>query len=682
MSRLSVRRLSLVHRLSVFVLLVTFLVFAVLTTVLARKTSREALAEVETALQRKVDLIAGTFDVLSQSVAGQIERLSTVFAASFPEGLTLDSTQTVRVGSRDVHALVHGDEGVVNLRFAKPDRFTALTGGVATVFVRDGEDLVRISTSLRDAKGERTVGTVLDRGHPAYRRLLAGEPYLGLAQLFGRQYVTKYLPLRGEADGKVIGALFVGLDFNEALDAVKRHLLGLKFGETGYAYAVAVGEGAARGRFTMHPTQEAQSLAERTDEGSRVLFQRLTSEDKGVVHYAWREGEEVRDKVVAFRRTPGFEWAVAAGGYTDEFLAPSRALRNWLIVGTALSALLLLGLVYTILQHEIARLRTLQRDFAAVGRGDLTVRLHSGSGESADEIDRLARQLDEVTASLRGLVGNVLASVARLGQSSTQVSLVVDKTSEGIHLQERETDQAAAAVTEMAAAVQEVARNVARVAEATQDAKASAEQGSGEVERVASAMGELATDVRESSEVIRRLAEETRSIGAVIDILRGVAEQTNLLALNAAIEAARAGEHGRGFAVVADQVRGLAAKTRQSTVDIYVTLERLQSRVAEAVQRMESGQQRATEALSQAAEARQGLEGIAAGASRIADMTTQIAAAAEEQSIVAEEINRSVTSMRDVTVQTAVGVDELTRATRSLEELAQGLQAAVGGFRV
>jgi methyl-accepting chemotaxis protein len=111
-------------------------------------------------------------------------------------------------------------------------------------------------------------------------------------------------------------------------------------------------------------------------------------------------------------------------------------------------------------------------------------------------------------------------------------------------------------------------------------------------------------------------------------------------------------------------------------------LERLQSRVAEAVQRMESGQQRATEALSQAAEARQGLEGIAGGASRIADMTNQIAAAAEEQSIVAEEINRSVTSVRDVTVQTAAGVDELTRATRSLEEVAQGLQAAVGGFRV
>jgi len=88
------------------------------------------------------------------------------------------------------------------------------------VFVRDGDDLVRISTSLRDAKGERTVGTALDRGHPAYRRLLAGEPYLGLARLFERQYVTKYLPLREEANGKVIGALFVGLDFNEALVAI------------------------------------------------------------------------------------------------------------------------------------------------------------------------------------------------------------------------------------------------------------------------------------------------------------------------------------------------------------------------------------------------------------------------------------------------------------------------------
>jgi methyl-accepting chemotaxis protein len=315
----------------------------------------------------------------------------------------------------------------------------------------------------------------------------------------------------------------------------------------------------------------------------------------------------------------------------------------------------------------------------ADGDGDLSARL-TISGR--DEVARLAGAFNRFVGKIHEVVQHVAASTSQLASAAEEMSVVTEQMKQGAGRQHSETDQVATAMNEMAATVEEVARNAEAAAAAAQDADRQANDGKQVVSGAMNATDSLASEVNKASEVIHKLELESESIGKVLEVIQEIAEQTNLLALNAAIEAARAGEQGRGFAVVADEVRTLANRTQQSTQEIQQIIARLQQGAGEAVKVMEGGSSKAQDTVDQAKRAADALAAIAGAVSTINDMNTQIASAAEEQSAVAEEINRNITTISHAADQTANGAEQTASASEDLARLAAQLQGLVGQFKV
>ncbi|WP_455234585.1 methyl-accepting chemotaxis protein, partial [Thiogranum longum] len=272
---------------------------------------------------------------------------------------------------------------------------------------------------------------------------------------------------------------------------------------------------------------------------------------------------------------------------------------------------------------------------------------------ATDEIGEMELAIKMRTSELGAVIGRISDSGHQLKSSAETLAETIEQTNIRVHEQQSQTDQVATAMHEMSATVQEVARNAAFAAQGTVEARQSTEEGRGVVNETISSIREVATGVEQAAQVINELHSNAADISMIVDVIRGIAEQTNLLALNAAIEAARAGEQGRGFAVVADEVRTLAQRTQQSTQEIQNMVERLQEGASQAVDVMQQGTEKTESSVQRATEAGKALEDIANVIGKINDMNTQIAAASEEQSAVAEEINSNIAKINELGQNTA-----------------------------
>ncbi|QQO84818.1 methyl-accepting chemotaxis protein [Shewanella algae] len=310
---------------------------------------------------------------------------------------------------------------------------------------------------------------------------------------------------------------------------------------------------------------------------------------------------------------------------------------------------------------------------------DLTVQFKTFN---ADELGQISDNLRDVISHLRGILNNIANAANTVSDSATELSSFTQQTNERMHRQQAETEQTATAMNEMTATVSEVAQSTTAAADSAHSADASAANGDSIVQESIASMVALSAQIQGTAQVITHLANESQNIGRVLDVIKGIAEQTNLLALNAAIEAARAGEQGRGFAVVADEVRTLASRTHSSTQEIESMIATLQTGVQEAVTAMEQGITQVEQANSKANMAGEALKKIVVSVDSIAQLNTHIATAAEEQSSVAEDINRSIMAISDITQQSAQAANELTESVSNLSHLAENMRAEVARFRL
>jgi methyl-accepting chemotaxis protein-2 (aspartate sensor receptor) len=649
MDILSLRRASVGARLAVLSCALVAVIFAAFTWAVTRSAGIQVTDEVLARVADKDRSLAAMITLFDSSLSAEVSRSMNLFESFLPPGYSLDETQKIDINGVATPTMKAGDKPL-NLDFSIPDQFLERSGAIATVFARTGDDFVRVTTSLKKQDGSRAIGTLLDRNGPAYSLVLAGKSYTGLAALFGKRFITQYKPIT-DASGRVIGALFVGVDVGPQMKSIEDGIRQLKIGDSGYYFVLNASNGADRGKFIVHPAAAGQPA----DEANAPYKQMLEAKD-GQIAYTSKDatlGEtSERDKYVSFITVPEWQWLVGGIAPRDEVMAEVRAARNrFLLIGfvlVALFAAIFLVAVRRLVSRPLAEAARASERFAS---GDLSVRVGNGR---ADEIGRLMDAIDGIGEGLARIVTQVRGASSDMTQGTAKIATGSGDIAARIATQASSLEETAASMEQITSTVQQNADNAAQANTLVSSASEAALDGGRAVERVVSTMGDI--------------SRSSQKIADITTVIEGIAFQTNILALNAAVEAARAGEHGKGFAVVASEVRALAQRSAAAVKEI-------EALIAESTARVESGYRIAEEASST-------MHAIVERVSRVQAIMGEISVASREQSGGIEQVNLAVTQIGEATQQNATIVGNAERAAAELRDHAERLAQVVSVFKL
>jgi len=338
MKFLAFGRWSLGVKLSVITSLSVAALFLVLTLALTNNASNQMQALTLENMENQVDGIGDMATMFNSTLSEEVANYTALFQSFLPKQFTLDATQRVAIGAEQAPVLRAGDR-TLNLDETLVDDFFQRTGAISTIFVRDGDDFLRVSTSLKKENGDRAIGTRLDRNAPAWKLAQRGEIFQGVAMLFGKRYITQYQPVK-DASGQVVGILFVGVDITKQYALIREKVLSKKLGESGRFSVLNDAEGKSRGQYVFHPEREGQLPT--WPEATRQL---LLSQDSGKVEV---HGENGETQIMAWHHLPDWHWVILGEVNKASLLAPIQHTRNlFLTLGAALVALFALGFITT-----------------------------------------------------------------------------------------------------------------------------------------------------------------------------------------------------------------------------------------------------------------------------------------------------------------------------------------------
>lgn len=367
--------------------------------------------------------------------------------------------------------------------------------------------------------------------------------------------------------------------------------------------------------------------------------------------------------------------AEEASEYGDVIFDQSVTLMIVLMIGVSIVVIII---ALTIARNLVSSITSVQNAMTSMSEGNLAVRLpNQGKNELgmlADSYNKTAEKLSHMVSQLTSVADNVSMSSETLASTMTQAN------SNSQHMLSQ-VEQVAAAVNEMSSTALEMSQSATSAHESATEAMRNVDGGNRSLGDSDAISKKIGASVHESAEIVNQLKAYSTEIGAVIDVINSISEQTNLLALNAAIEAARAGEHGRGFAVVADEVRSLAAKTQQSTIDIQDIITKLQDQAGKADDFMKSNAKLVDESQNIAQQLREAFNGISQSVSAISDINTLVATASNEQSSVTEDISSNIASTVDMVNENVIGIGESTKFSQQLSDEAEKQKQLLAFFR-
>ncbi|MBN1840352.1 MAG: methyl-accepting chemotaxis protein [Campylobacterales bacterium] len=632
---------SLAKKLSAIQLCIIFLSMVLFIVYINSYLSHYITKETEGKVNARLVALQKTTHIYNSSLEESSLKLFAVFKSHF-KNFHLDTTQTAFI--KEIETPLILSEGIVlNNNFETLDAYTKLTGAIATVFVKKGDDFVRITTSLRNEKNERAMGTFLGKSSPAYEPIMSQKQYVGNARLFGKDYVTVYEPIIDK--GNVIGILFIGYEFTEGLKTLEKEIHQMKIGEKGHFYAMNTKSQS----YDIHPTLDSQKV-------TSALDKKILEQKNGLLHVI-EEGKEI---IVNFHTFDKWNWILVAKAYNADFQEANDALRNRLILVASLMTLLMLVVIWVainkIITQPLTNLIEKARELSS-GDGDLTRKLMI---VGKDEIAQASEQINNFIEKVRILIvdaKSISTENSSISHELSSTSMGVGKAVEtSVNIVTNATEQGDKLKADMHASMNEAQKSKEGLVEANRylhEANTTILTLTSEIQQSAAIEIELASK-------IQQLSSDAEQVKSVLTVISDIADQTNLLALNAAIEAARAGEHGRGFAVVADEVRKLAERTQSSLAQINATINVIVQSIVDSSEQMSQNSKR-VESLANTAS---GVE------SKINDMFTIMDKATKDSDLTIENYLKTAKDI-ELMIQDVSKVNELSRQNaRSVEEIA------------